>query len=98
MAKKVCPSVVHVRVRPCRPQTGSSKFLPSGYTWFYVLPKGFTQGFYPENERERERERNLLTHSGMRLASGILPPAESDVTAVSEAPSPILRPFLHRST
>ena len=41
---------------------------------------------------------NICTHSGMRLASVLLPSAESEVTSASRAPSPILRPFLHRST
>ena len=41
---------------------------------------------------------NICTHSGMRLASVLLPSAESEVTSASKAPSPILRPFLHRST
>ena len=41
---------------------------------------------------------NICTHSGMRLASVLLPSTESEVTSASRAPSPILRPFLHRST
>ena len=41
---------------------------------------------------------NICTHSGMRLASVLLPSAESEVPSASKAPSPILRPFLHRST